>query len=191
MNTQRGRKRASRRRRDQGREKDESLRGEDFTMRSKQGKKKKKKTVRETCSARAEEKTEIKEADQPSTANRPRAPEGAFLSRKKEDKIKRSSAPSCESQENSLTATLDNDRDQRIQGYTYLMAHCCMLLAMKLPPLLMNVDSLGSSTNEGNKTGMRKSKEKTKWEESVEGGKKINMRKSTGRCQAEAEQRNQ
>ena len=58
---------------------------------------------------------------------------GTLMLRERNDKMKRSWAPSCGSQQNSLTKTLDDNYDQRIQGYAYLMAHCCALLAMKLP----------------------------------------------------------
>lgn len=106
---------------------DERLRRsrEDCTMRSK-----------ETDSVRVEAKLEQAENNEKdihhSHSEKTKSTLCVITVRKRNNKIKRSSVPSCKSQQNSLTETLNNDYDQRIQGYTYLMAHCCALLAMKL-----------------------------------------------------------
>ena len=126
----------------------------------------------ETYSGRAEEKLKWKQADNKEGINHQlqtdREHQGECSVKTEWDKIKASCAPSCGSQQNSLAETLNNNRDQRLRGYTYLMAHCCTLLAMKLPPFWWS-QTVGSFTNAGNKTELRESREETKREER-EGG---------------------
>lgn len=98
----------------------------------------KKKTDRETYSERVKEKLgggsrqKMKQRISTIHSKETESTSGTFVLRKRDDKMMRSSAPSCGSQQNSLTETLNGYYDQRIQGDAYLMTHCCALLAMKL-----------------------------------------------------------